>query len=104
MSSSIYSQKNEDISYLPGLQDVQLLSAGVMREGLAFSFDLNQILRSTTLLLLLSILFSCISYMHAASGLLSWSMELLAFASHQFAPKIVDLAVRLIRILLYSSL
>ena len=99
MSSSIYSQKNEDISYLPGLQDVQLLSAGVMREGLAFSFDLNQILRSTTLLLLLSILFSCISYMHAASGLLSWSMELLEYASRQFALKFMDLSVRFVRIL-----
>ena len=40
----------------------------------------------------------CISYKHTASGLLSWSMELLAFASRQFAPKIVDLSVRHIRI------
>ena len=31
--------------------------------------------------------------MHAASGSLSWAMELLAFASRQFAPKIVDLSV-----------
>ena len=40
--------------------------------------------------------------MHAASGLFSWSMEILAFASRQFAPKIVDLSVRSIRILFYS--
>ena len=37
-------------------------------------------------------LFVCISYMHAASGLLSWSMELLPFfASRQFVPIIVEL-------------
>ena len=30
-------------------------------------------------------------YMHATSGLFSWSMELLAFASHLFAPKMLDL-------------
>ena len=41
--------------------------------------------------------FSCISYMHAASGLVSWSMERLAFATRQFAPKIVKLLVRFIR-------
>ena len=43
-------------------------------------------------------------YVHAASGLLSWSMELLAFARRQFAPKIVDVSVRFIRILLYYFL
>ena len=31
-------------------------------------------------------------------------MELLAFASRQFAPKTVDLSVRVIRVLFYSSL
>ena len=42
-------------------------------------------------------------YMHAASGLLSWSMELLAFASRQFVPKKVDLScVRFIHIFLDS--
>ena len=39
---------------------------------------------------------------YAASGLLSSSMELLAFASCQIAPKIMDLSVRFIRI--YSIL
>ena len=31
--------------------------------------------------------------MHAAPGLLPWSMELLAFTSRQFAPETVDLSV-----------
>ena len=30
------------------------------------------------------------TYMHAASGLFSWSMDLLAFASRLFAPKMVN--------------
>ena len=30
------------------------------------------------------------TYMHAASGLFSWSMELLGFASRLFAPKMLD--------------
>ena len=34
--------------------------------------------------------------MHAASGLLSWTMEILAFASRQFEPKTMDLSVRFI--------
>ena len=48
-----------------------------MREGFAFSFDLNKIQHT----LFLSVLVLCISYMHAASGLLFWSVELLAFES-----------------------
>ena len=54
-----------------------------MREGLVFtsSFDLNKIQHRS-----FSQSFACISYMLAASRL-SWSMELLAFASRQFAPK-----------------
>ena len=40
--------------------------------------------------------------MHASSGLFSWNIELLVFASRQIAPKIVDLSVRFIRILFYS--
>ena len=39
--------------------------------------------------------------MRAASELVPSSMELLAFASRQFAPKIVDLSVRFIRVLFY---
>ena len=39
--------------------------------------------------------------MHAAFGLVSSSTELLAFASRQFAPKIVDLSVRFILIMFY---
>ena len=41
--------------------------------------------------------------MRAASELVPSSMELLAFASRQFAPKIVDLSVRFIRVLFYYS-
>ena len=37
--------------------------------------------------------------MHAASALLSWSMELLPFAIRQFARKIVNVYVHFIRIL-----
>ena len=37
-----------------------------------------------------------ISSMHRASGLFSWTMELLTFASRQFAPKTMDLSVRFI--------
>ena len=41
-------------------------------------------------------------FVHAASGWLTWSMELLAFASRQFAPKIVNLPVlSFVRILLF---
>ena len=40
--------------------------------------------------------------MHAASGLIPSSMELLAFASRQFAPEIVDLSVRFIRSLFHT--
>ena len=67
------------------------------------SFDLNKI---HTLLFFAALLFLLvrISYMHEASGLLSWSIEHLALATCQFAPKIVDLSVRFIRILLCSSL
>ena len=50
-------------------------------------------------LLFLSI--RCISYTDTASGLFFWSKELLAFASRQFAPKIVALSVRFVRILFY---
>ena len=46
--------------------------------------------------------FLCSSYVYAASRLFSWSMELLAFASRQFSPKIVDLSVGFTLILFYS--
>ena len=39
--------------------------------------------------------------MHAASDLFSWGMELLVFASRQFAPKTVDTYVRFTRIMFY---
>ena len=39
--------------------------------------------------------------MHAASGLLSWSMELFAFVTRPFAPFIVNLSVLFIHILFY---
>ena len=57
----------------------QSILASVMREGFACT------------LLFFSILF--ISSMHAASNLFSYAMEILAFASRQFAPKIMDLSV-----------
>ena len=65
-----------------------------MREGLAFTSNLSKIQN-----LSFSPPFSCISYMHAASGLFSWSMELLEYASRQFALKFMDLSVRFVRIL-----
>ena len=65
-----------------------------MSEGFAF------VSSQDTTLVFLSVL--SISYMHAASGLFSWSMELLAFASRQFAPKIVDLSVRFIRFFFFA--
>ena len=65
-----------------------------MREGLvALSFDLNEIQHFPPQ----RPFFPCISYMNAASGL-SWSMELLAVATCQYALKIVALSVRFIRI------
>ena len=42
----------------------------------------------STILLFLSVLFPCISYMHAASGLLSWSMQLLAPAERSALYKV----------------
>ena len=61
--------------------------AGVMREGKCLYFPCHSI-----------------SYMHAASGMFSWTMELLAFVSRQFAPKIAGLPVRPTRISFNSSL
>ena len=66
-----------------------------MRERLAFSFDLNKIQNCS----FSQSFFLCISDIHAASWLPPWGIELLAFASRQFAPKIVDLSVLFIRIL-----
>ena len=37
-----------------------------------------------------------ISSMHAASGLFSWTMELVAFASREFAPKTMDVSFRFV--------
>ena len=59
----------------------------MMREGLAFISNLNTT-RLHSFFSFGQILVRC---MHAAPGLFSWSKELLAFASRQFAPKIVDL-------------
>ena len=97
---TLSSQNERRNRNLPGLQKCNYShNAGVMREGFAFSFDLNMIQHCP-----FSPSFLCISYMHAASGLSSRSMELLAFASRQFASKIVDLSVRFIRILCYPPL
>ena len=72
--------------------------AGVMREGPTFISNLNETQHGS-----FSPSFLCISYeyMHAASGLFSWSMELLNFASRHFVSKIVDLSVQFIRVLFY---
>ena len=51
-----------------------------------------------------SVSFLCFSCVHAASGVFSWSVELLASSSYHFAPKFVDLSVRVIRSLFHSSL
>ena len=101
-SSSIYTdrcalQTNREIEPFPAYDNIQPLSClagGVMSEGFAF------VSSQDTTLVFLSVL--SISYMHAASGLFSWSMELLAFASRQFAPKIVDLSVRFIRFFFFA--
>ena len=53
--------------------------------------DARRVSRYTVFLSVLSI-----PSMHAAPGLFSWTMELLAFASHELAPKTIDLSVRLI--------
>ena len=49
-------------------------------------------------MLLLSVPHKYLSYMRAASGL-SWSRELLSFASRHLALKTVDLSVHFIRVL-----
>ena len=41
--------------------------------------------------------------MHAAFGLFSWNMELLAFAGRQFAPKSIDLSVPFSHRILFNS-
>ena len=79
----------------PAYNNIQLLP--VMREGFAFSVDLNKMMA----LLFLSALL-CMSYLRAASELLSWSMELLVFACRQVGFKIVNLSVRFNRILFSS--
>ena len=65
----------------------------VVREGLAF-FCSNLSKKYSTALSLrpFYVLRAC-----TRPALFSWSMELLAFASRQFAPKIVDLSARFIR-------
>ena len=106
MSSSIYiiqlaefaqrtkGSKSARLTKISNHSRSSLYIAGVMRGGCAFVSNLNKIQQ----LLFLSVPPTvCISYMHAAPGLFSWSMELLAFATRQFAPKIVDLSVRFIR-------
>ena len=71
--------------------------ADVMREGNAF---ISNPMMKVQYCFFLSVL--CMyQYMHAASGLFSWSMELLAFASRQLAPEIGDNSVRFIYILFY---
>ena len=101
---------NEEIEICPAYQSIQhltnQLSRGDARRTCLYFQSHSSVRYRGQTLLFLSVLFLCISlisYMHAASGLFSWSMELLAFASRQFAPKMVDLSVRFIRILFYSS-
>ena len=93
---TLSSQNDRRNQNLPGLQIYNYYphNAGVMQEGYFFCFDPNK-----TTLRFRSVLFLCSWNMHAASGLSYWSMELLALASRQFAPKIVDLSVRFIRCL-----
>ena len=68
----------------------------MMRKGFGFFSNLNKIQHCS-----FSLSFLCVSCMHAASGLFSSSLELLAFSSRQFAPKIVKLSVRFVRVLFY---
>ena len=82
---------------LPGLLQYATIAtthkavlAGVMREAVAF-------VSNFATLLFFSPSFLRISYVHAASRLFPWSMELLEFASRQFAPKSVDFSVRFSR-------
>ena len=71
-------------------------SAGVMREGFTYSFDLNKIRHVSFFLCVLSM--CCVHSCGVRLVMLSWSMELLTFASRQFVPEIVELSVRFIRI------
>ena len=102
MSSSICSsqcsQNQQRNRNLPGLQKYKHSQslAGVTREGFATISNLNKVEPCS-----FSPYFLRISHMHAASGLFSLSMELLQ--SRQFAPKIVDLSVRSIRIFVLDS-
>ena len=104
---SVLSSHNERSNRnLPGLQKYSTIlyshSAGVMREGFAFSFDLNKIqfsLSPSSYMYLFSTCMRHPGYYPEAWRLLSWTMELLAFESRRFAPKVVDLSVRFIRIL-----
>ena len=109
MSSSIHTVRcvlktNAKIEICPAYKvcnPSQSSLAGVVRQGYASSFNFSKI-RHCSLSPSISMYF--VKTTHAASGLFSCSMELLAFASRQFAPKIVDVAVRFARILLYSTL
>ena len=88
LHSTLSSKSERRYRNLPGLYN-HSHSTGVMREGFACSFELNNNMQHCSF----SPSFLCNSCMHAASELLSWSMELLAFASRQFAPKVVDLSL-----------
>ena len=89
LHSTLSSQNEPRNRNLSGLQENNTRvynyshSVGVMREGFASSFGLS-LRHNKTQHCSFSAFFPCISYMHTASGLLSWSMELLAFASGQF--------------------
>ena len=72
----------------------------MMRVGLLPSFPISIIRRYCTLLSLSCILVRCM----LSSGLFSWSTVFLAFASRQFAPKIVDFSVRSVRIIFFFLL
>ena len=89
MSSGIYTarcvlQTNEEIEICPAYKNVQPFTKQLSWCDVASYTALS--LRALS-----------ISSMHAASGLFSWTMELLAFASRQFSPETMDLSVRFIR-------
>ena len=81
MQLSVLSKRTKKSKSAPPtitLNNSRSSTAGVLREGFACT------------LLFLPVL--SISSMHAASGLFSWTLELLAFANRQFEPKTMDLS------------
>lgn len=96
-------ETNEEIEICSAHKNIAVkLPVVVMRDGFVVKIVSILPVRYNTVLFYLLCPFYA-SYVHAASGLLSWNMELSAIASREFSPKVGHLSVLCTRILIYPS-